>query len=145
MSTRKTNLRFDPQAPIVVGGVGRFGAESPNLFGRLFEKKLLVGAPRIEEKPFPEKRTRKSQNRPRMGSGNEAKAQETLTKWKTTKPKGAAREARRPLGAAPKAPPCCLPFGKDFLCFCIIFGARSGSGNNFFTRAEKISLLSSIW
>ena len=31
---------------------------------------------------------------------------------------------RRPLGAAPKAPPCCHPFGKDFLCFCTIFGAR---------------------
>ena len=30
---------------------------------------------------------------------------------------------RRPLGAAPKAPPCCLPFGKDFLCFWCISGA----------------------
>ena len=24
---------------------------------------------------------------------------------------------KNPKGAAPKAPPCCLPFGKDFLCF----------------------------
>ena len=46
---------------------------------------------------------------------------------------------RRPFGAAPKAPPCCLPFGKDFLCFWTIFEARSGSQNNFFTRrAGKI-------
>ena len=29
---------------------------------------------------------------------------------------------RRPFGAAPKAPPCCLPFGKDFLCFWCISG-----------------------
>ena len=42
-------------------------------------------------------------------------------------PKGAAHEARCPLGAAPKAPPCCLPFGKDFRCFCFISGAHSGS------------------
>ena len=34
---------------------------------------------------------------------------------------------RRPLEAAPKAPPCCLPFVKDFLCFCYISGAHSGS------------------
>ena len=45
--------------------------------------------------------------------------------------------------AAPSAPPpwgsCCHPFGKDFLCFCTIFGAPSGSRNNFFTRrAGKI-------
>ena len=31
---------------------------------------------------------------------------------------------RSPLGAAPKAPPCCLPFGKDFLCFGLISGAH---------------------
>ena len=30
---------------------------------------------------------------------------------------------RRPLGAAPKAP----PFGKDFLCFGLTSGAHSGS------------------
>ena len=48
-------------------------------------------------------------------------------------PKGAARSAA-PLGVAPKAPPCCHPFGKDFRCFCTIFGARSGSRNNLFTR-----------
>ena len=42
-------------------------------------------------------------------------------------PKGAAREAHRPLGAAPKAPPCCLPFGKDFLCFGLTSEAHSGS------------------
>ena len=41
-------------------------------------------------------------------------------------PKGAARSVA-PLGAAPKAPPCCPPFGKDFLCFGFISGARSGS------------------
>ena len=28
--------------------------------------------------------------RPKMGSGNHAKTPENLTKWKTTKPKGAA-------------------------------------------------------
>ena len=38
-------------------------------------------------------------------------------------PKGAARSAA-PLGAAPKAPPCCLPFGEDFLCLGLISGAH---------------------
>ena len=42
------------------------------------------------------------------------------------KPKGGGAK-RRPLGAGPKALPCCLPFGKDFLCFCFISGAHSGS------------------
>ena len=28
-------------------------------------------------------------------------------------------------GATPKAPPRCLPFGKDFLCFCITSRANS--------------------
>ena len=40
--------------------------------------------------------------------------------------KGAARSAA-PLEVAPKAPPCCPPFGKDFRCFDFISGARSGS------------------
>ena len=31
---------------------------------------------------------------------------------------------KNPKGAAPKAPPCCLPFGKDFLCFGLISGAH---------------------
>ena len=30
---------------------------------------------------------------------------------------------RRPFGAPPKAAPCCLQFGKDFLCFGMISGA----------------------
>ena len=34
---------------------------------------------------------------------------------------------RRPLGVPPKAAPCCLAFGKDFLCFGIVSGAHSGS------------------
>ena len=41
-------------------------------------------------------------------------------------PKGGGAK-RRPLGAAPKAAPCCLPFGKDFLCFGLTSGAHSGS------------------
>ena len=54
----------------------------------------------------------------RTGSENVAKASEILTKWKKTRtPMGAAREARRPLGAATKAPPCCRPFGAEFLSF----------------------------
>ena len=52
-------------------------------------------------------------------------------------PKGAAREARRPLGAAPKAPPCCLPFGKDFLCFRCISGAEPGTETGDFTKTLK--------
>ena len=67
------------------------------------------------EKPFTEKRW-KNQNRPRMGSGNEAKTLEILTKWKATR----RRLRRRPLGL------CCLPFGQDFLCFCFTSGAHSG-------------------
>ena len=34
---------------------------------------------------------------------------------------------RRPLGAPPKVPLCCLRFGKDFVCFGMISGAHSGS------------------
>ena len=33
-----------------------------------------------------------------------------LPNGKQQKPKGAAREARRPFGAAPQAPPCCFSF-----------------------------------
>ena len=43
---------------------------------------------------------------------------------KNNKPKGGGREAPAPLGAPPKAAPCCLPFGKDFLCFCAFLGPR---------------------
>ena len=38
-------------------------------------------------------------------------------------PKGAARSAG-PLGVAPKAPPCCLPFAEDFICFGLTSGAH---------------------
>ena len=38
-------------------------------------------------------------------------------------PKGGGAKRAAPFGAAPKAPPCCLPFGKDFLCFWCISGA----------------------
>ena len=34
---------------------------------------------------------------------------------------------KNPKGAAPKAPPCCLPFGKDFLCFGLTSEAHSVS------------------
>ena len=32
-----------------------------------------------------------------------------------------------PPGVPTKAAPCCLAFGKDFLCFCIISRAHAGS------------------
>ena len=56
-----------------------------------------------------------SENRPRMGSGNKAKHRKSLPNRRqqgapSTPPKGAALRAA-PLGS------CCLPFGKDFLCF----------------------------
>ena len=37
------------------------------------------------------------------------------------------RRQQNPRGRREAPPPCCLPFGKDFLCFGIISGARSGS------------------
>ena len=46
-------------------------------------------------------------------------------------PKGAAREARHPFGV------CCLPFGKDSLCFRCISGAETGTETGFFTKTLK--------
>ena len=56
-----------------------------------------------------------SENRPRMGSGSEAKHRKSLPNRRqqgapSAPPKGAALRAA-PLGS------CCLLFGKDFLCF----------------------------
>ena len=39
---------------------------------------------------------------------------------------------KSPKGAAPKAPPCCLPFGNDFLCLGLIFGAHPEAFPPFF-------------
>ena len=54
------------------------------------------------------------------------KHRKSLPNGRQQEPQGGGAK-RRPLGAAPKAPPCCLRFGKDFLCFGIISGAHSGS------------------
>ena len=43
-----------------------------------------------------------------------------------------------------EAPPPCLPFGKDFLCFCIISGARSGSGNKLIHPLGGL-IFKSVW
>ena len=54
-------------------------------------------------------------------------APEIRPKHKKSLPNGRQQEPqggdakRRPLGAAPKAPPCCLPFGKDFSMFGLDF------------------------
>ena len=39
---------------------------------------------------------------------------------------------KNPKGAAPKAPLCCLPLGKDFLCFGLISGAHPEAFPHFF-------------
>ena len=92
-------------------------------------RKLHESCPKVarglRKSPSQKKERGKAKIDPEWVPEMKQKTREILTKWKTTKPKGAAREARRPLGAAPKAPPCCL--GKDFLCFCFISGAHSGS------------------
>ena len=67
----------------------------------------------------------------RTGSGNEAKHRKSL-------PNG--RQQGGAFGAAPRgrrfAPPpwgsCCLPFGKDFLCFGLISGAHPAAFPHFF-------------
>ena len=51
------------------------------------------------------------------------KHRKSLPNGRQQEPQGGGAK-RRPLGAAPKAPPCCLPFGKDFLCFGLISGAH---------------------
>ena len=53
------------------------------------------------------------------------KHRKSLPNGRQQEPQGGGAK-RRPLGAAPKAPPCCLPFGKDFLCFWCISGALLG-------------------
>ena len=50
------------------------------------------------------------------------KHRNSLPNGRQQEPQGGGAK-RRPLGAAPKAPPCCLPFGKDFPCFRLISGA----------------------
>ena len=56
-----------------------------------------------------------SENRPRMGSGSEAKHRKSLPNRRQQEPKGAARSAAA-LGGTEGAH-CCSLFGKDFLCF----------------------------
>ena len=51
------------------------------------------------------------------------KHRKSLPNGRQREPQGGGAK-RRPLGAAPKAPPCCLPFGKDFLCFGLTSGAH---------------------
>ena len=46
-------------------------------------------------------------------------------------------DKKNPKGAAPKAPPCCLPFGKDFLCFRCISWAETGTETGDFTKTLK--------
>ena len=46
---------------------------------------------------------------------------------------------RRPFGAAPKAPPCCLPFGKDFLCFASFLGPILGRFPEFGPNLVRIA------
>ena len=43
---------------------------------------------------------------------------------------------KNPRGAAPKAPPCCLPFGEDFLCFGLISGAHPEAFPSFFLGGD---------
>ena len=85
-----------------------------------------LGAPRKVEKPFPEKRRWKSKHGPRMGSGNEAKTQEILNKWKTTR----RRLRRRPKSAALRAAPLGFLFGSGWLALVRPGAARfvSASG-----------------
>ena len=45
---------------------------------------------------------------------------------------------KNPKGAAPKAPPCCLPFSKDFLCFGMISGAHSWISPLLFSALSPI-------
>ena len=76
-----------------------------------------LGKPREVDSP------KKNWKSTRMGSGNQAKTLEILTKWETTR-----RRLRRPPRGRRFAPPpwrsCCLPFGKDFLRFGLISGAH---------------------
>ena len=51
------------------------------------------------------------------------KHRKSLPNGRQQEPQGGGAK-RRPLGAAPKAPPCCLPFGMEFLCFGLISGAH---------------------
>ena len=54
------------------------------------------------------------------------KHRKSLPNGRQQEPQGGGAKCR-PLGAAPKAPPCCLPFGKDFRCFGLTSEAHSGS------------------
>ena len=52
-------------------------------------------------------------------------------------PKGRRAKRASPLGAPPKAAPCCLPFDKDFLCIRCISGAETGTDTGDFTKTLK--------
>ena len=60
---------------------------------------------------------------PEWASEVRPKHMTSLPNEENKKPQGGGAK-RRLLGAAPKAPPCCFPFGKDFLCFGLISGAH---------------------
>ena len=81
-----------------------------------------MGKPRKVDSPKKKKVEKPQDGRQKSGQniGNPYQMEDNKN------PKGGGAKCR-PLGAAPKAPPCCLPFGKDFLCFGLISGARSGS------------------
>ena len=72
--------------------------------------------------------------RPKKEEGGKAPgwAPEIMPKHKKSLPNGRQQEPqgggakRRPIEAAPQAPPCCLRFGKDFLCFWCISGPLLG-------------------
>jgi len=63
---------------------------------------------------------------PEWASEVRPKHMTSLPNEENKKPQGGGAK-RRLLGAAPKAPPCCFPFGKDFLCSGLTSEAHSGS------------------
>ena len=83
-------------------------------------------------KPFPEKNKVKETINGKTKEGGQSQ------KKKVEKPQDGCQKSgqnienpyqmednKNPKGAAPKAPPCCLPFGKDFLCFAPTWNPRA--------------------
>ena len=106
----------------------------------------LVGATRKVETPekkkgvntgkkkgeTPEKRKGKIEKSTQNGLRKSGQNIRNPYQTEDNKPQGSGAK-RRPLGAPPKAPPCCLPFGKDFQCFGLISGAHSGRSVYYFS------------
>ena len=97
----------------------------------------MVGKPRKVDSP-----KKKKVEKPQDGHHEiMPKHRKSLPNGRQQKPQGGGAK-RRPLGlgAAPKAPPCCLSFGKDFLSFASLPGPILGRFSEFVLNLVRVAI-----